>query len=174
MKNNVLITALLMVSASFLQADDAKSIKPGLWEIQQKAAVDGKALPDMNEMLAQVPPEMREQVAAMMAKNGAGMTNKGVTICITPEQAASQQYGSDPESECQMSDIKQDGNVTHMKIQCSKPKGQGETTVTRNSAESWSSVSTMTMEENGASHNMHSEAAAHWLKSDCGAVKPAK
>lgn len=173
MKNNFLVGIILLASSGCLRAEDAKNIKPGLWEIQQKAAVDGQALPDMNEMLAQVPPEMRGQVEAMMAKNGAGMTAKGVTVCITPEQVANQQYGSDPESKCQMSDMKQEGNVTHMKISCSKPKGQGETTVTRLSAESWSSVSTMTMEEDGAQHTMSSQATARWLKSDCGAVKPA-
>lgn len=173
MKHKLLLAALLSGFAAFLQAQDAKDIKPGLWEIQHKTAVDGQELPDMNKMLEQVPPEMRGQVQAMMAKNGAGMTDKGVTICITPEQIANQQYGNDPKSKCQLSDMKHEGNVTHMKMQCSKPKGEGETTVTRLSPESWTSVSKMTMEENGAPHAMNSESTAKWLGSDCGEVKPA-
>src|SRR6478736_6904794 len=126
MKHQSLLAMLLLAFASFLQAEAIKDIKPGLWEIQHKTVMDGQALPDMNEMLAQVPPEMRGQVQAMMAKNGAGMTDKGLTICITPEQIANQQYGSDPKSQCQVSDIKHDGNVTHMTTVCSKPKGAGE------------------------------------------------
>ena len=173
MKHQSLLAILLLACAGFLQAEAIKDIKPGLWEIQNKTLVDGQALPDMSAMLAQVPPEMRAQVQAMMAKNGAGMTDKGLTICITPEQIANQQYGNDPKSKCQLSDMKQEGNVTHMKMQCSKPKGEGETTVTRLSPESWTSVSKMTMEENGAPHTMNSEATAKWLNSDCGDVKPA-
>lgn len=172
-KHELLLAVLLSGFTGFLQAQDAKDIKPGLWEIQHKTAVDGQELPDMNKMLEQVPPEMRGQMQAMMAKNGAGMTDKGVTICITPEQIANQQYGNDPKSKCQVSEMTHEGNVTHMKMQCSKPKGEGETTVTRLSPESWTSVSKMTMEENGKPHAMNSESNAKWLGSDCGAVKPA-
>ena len=173
MKYQSLLAMLLLVFVNFLQAEAVKDIKPGLWEIQHQTSVDGQALPDMNKMLEQVPPEMRGQVQAMMAKNGAGMTNKGMTICITAEQIANQQYGNDPKSKCQMTDMKNEGNVTHMKMLCSKPKGEGETTVTRLSPESWTSVSKMTMEEQGAPHTMNSEATAKWLSSDCGDVKPA-
>lgn len=173
MKIKILLPFLLLGAVGALQAEGSKDIKPGLWEIRHKTAVDGQQLPDMNEMLAKVPPEMRGQVQAMMAKNGAGMTDKGVTICITPEQAVKQEYGTDPASKCQVTDIRQDGNVTHMKMQCSDPKGEGETTVTRQSREAWSSVSRMTMDENGTPHTMNSESTARWLAADCGAVKPA-
>lgn len=173
MKRKSVLTVLLLGFAGFLQAQDAKDIKPGLWEIQHKTVMDGQALPDMNQMLDQVPPEMRSQVQTMMAKNGAGMTDKGLTICITPEQIAKQQYGNDPKSKCQLSDMKHEDNVTHMKMQCSKPKGEGETTVTRLSPEAWTSVSKMTMEEKGAPHTMNSESTAKWLGTDCGDVKPA-
>ncbi len=173
MKYQSLLAMLLLAFACSLQAEAIKDIKPGLWEIQHKTLIDGQALPDMNKMLEQVPPEMREQVQAMLAKNGAGMTEKGLTICITPEQVANQQYGNDPKSKCQMTDMKHEGNVTHMKMQCSKPKGEGETTVTRLSPESWISVSRMTMEEQGAPHIMNSESTAKWLSANCGDVKPA-
>jgi hypothetical protein len=169
----IFLRMLLAGFASCVQAEEIKDIKPGLWEMQHKTVVDGQALPDMNKMLAQVPPEMRGQVQAMMAKNGAGLTDTGLTICITPEQIANQQYGNDPKSQCQLTDMKQEGNVTHMKMACSKPKGEGETTVTRLNPESWTSVSTMTMSENGSPHTMNSEAAAKWLGADCGDVKPA-
>ncbi|HSC76546.1 MAG TPA: DUF3617 domain-containing protein [Pseudomonadales bacterium] len=172
MKHKSALIVLLSGFAGFLQAQEAKDIKPGLWEIQHKTSMDGQALPDMNKMLEQVPPEMRGQMKAMMEKNGAGMTDKGLTICITPEQIANQQYGSDPKGQCQVSDIKHDGNVTHMTTVCSKPKGAGETTVTRLSPEAWTSVSKMTIEEKGAQHTMDSESTAKWLATDCGAVKP--
>lgn len=172
-KHKTLLVMLLSGFTVCALADGIKDIKPGLWEIQHKTAVDGQELPDMNKMLEQVPPEMRNQVEAMLAKNGAGMTDKGITICITPEQVAKQQYGTDPKSQCKVTDIKNEADTTHMKMQCSKPKGEGETTITRQSSEAWTSVTRMTMDEKGSDHTMNSESAAKWLGSDCGAVKPA-
>lgn len=173
MKHKPALIVLLLSVTGVLQAQEAKDIKPGLWEIQHKAVVDGQELPDMNEMLAQVPPEMRGQVEAMMAKNGAGTTGKGVTTCITAEQIAKQEYGGDPKSKCKVSDVKHEGNTTHMKMQCSEPKGQGETSITHLSPESWISTTKMTIEESGSSHTVNSDSTAKWLGADCGAVKPA-
>lgn len=172
MKSGRLQSAILLSWLSCAVVADDVSIKPGLWEIQLKNSVDGQQMPDMNEMLAQVPPEMRGQVQAMMAKQGAGMTEKGVKVCISPEQAANQQYGNDPDSQCQVAEKQQDGNVLRMKIRCSKPQGEGETTVIRESAESWHSTTHMTVEENGAAHTVSSESKAHWLGADC--VAPAQ
>ncbi len=171
MKKTAILSCLILGIACVAQAEGNKDIKPGLWEIQHKTSVDGQKVPDMKEMLSQVPPEMRGQVEAMMAKQGAGMTDKGLTTCITPEQAASQHYGTDPDGQCQVKDLQQDGDVTRLKIQCSQPKGEGEATVTRLGPEAWKSTTRMTVEENGAKHTMHSESTAHWLGADCAAVK---
>lgn len=172
MKKSVILSCLLLGTTCVAQAEGNKEIKPGLWEIQHKTSVDGQKVPDMKEMLSQVPPEMRGQVEAMMAKQGAGMTDKGLTTCITPEQAASQHYGTDPDGQCQVKDMQQEGDVTRLKIQCSQPKGEGEATVTRLGPEAWKSTTRMTVEENGAAHTMNSESTARWLGADCAAVKP--
>lgn len=168
----VLLAVLPLLPVMAVQAGDAKDARPGLWELQHKTAVDGQALPDMDKMLQQVPPEMRGQVEAMMAKNGAGLKGKNITICLTAEQIAKQEYGGDPQSQCKVSDVKTEGNVTHMKMQCSRPKGQGETSITHLSPESWSSTTKMTVEEAGSSHTVNSESTARWVSADCGAVKP--
>lgn len=174
MTSRFVLPLLLLGLAVGAQAEGAKDIKPGLWEIRHKTAMDGQQLPDMSEMLAKVPPEMRGQVQAMMEKNGAGVTDKGMTICITPEQAARQQFGADDQDgKCQVTDMKHEGNKTSMKMTCSDPQGEGETTVTRQTSEAWSSASRMTMMEDGQPHTMNSEMDARWLGADCGGVKPA-
>lgn len=149
---------------------EGMDIKPGLWEIQHKMAMNGQQMPDMQEMMAQVPPEMREQMKAMMEKNGAGMTDKGMTICITPEQIAKGDVGTqDPENKCKMTDMKQSSNTMTMNIHCDAPKkADGTTTVTRVSNTQWTSKTEMTTAEG----QMKMDAKGKWLKADCGNVKP--
>lgn len=149
-----------------------KDVKPGLWEVQHKTAVDGQELPDVSKMLEKVPPEMRAQVEAMMAKKAARLVSgKPMQVCLTKEQLAKQADENDPQNRCQFSNVKRDGNVTHVTVLCSKPKAQGETTVTRLNAEAWTSVTQMMIEEQGSAHAVNSEAKAHWVSADCGDVK---
>lgn len=147
-------------------------IKPGLWEIQHKMTVDGQKMPDMQEMMAQVPPEMREQMKAMMAQQGAGVTDKGTTVCVTAEQIARGEVGAqNPEGRCKISNLKMSGNTTTMNIKCEAPnKAEGTTTVTRSSNTQWSSTTNMQTDKG----EMKQEATGKWLKADCGNVKPLK
>ncbi len=169
------VASVAMADASEEQlkkiVQDSK-IKPGLWEIQHKTAVNGQELPDMQQMMANVPPGMRGQVEAMMAKNGAGMTEKGVSVCITQEQINNNTYGMDNKGHCKVSDVQHSGNRTSLKMRCEDPKGEGETTVTQISPVQWQSTTRMTIEEQGKPQAINSEATGRWLKADCGAIKP--
>ena len=168
-----LLAALLAGVAGSALAEPAQAIKPGLWEIRHKTAMDGQAMPDMSEMMANVPPEMRGQMEAMMAKNGTGMTDKGVTVCITPEQAAGGEYGNaNPDGHCEVTETQHKGNTTQMSLRCTDPEGEGETRVTRQSDTAWKSVTRMSVKQDGSTHTMNSEAEGRWLQADCGAVKP--
>jgi hypothetical protein len=158
-------------SATLKKALDASNLKPGLWEIQHKTAVNGQELPDMQEIMAKVPVAMRGQVKEMMAKNGAGMTDKGVSVCLTAEQIANGDVGMPSKGRCKMSDVQHSGNKTSMKIHCEDPKGEGRTTVTQISPVQWQSTTQMTVEEQGKSQDINSEAIGKWLKTDCGALK---
>lgn len=176
-----LLVASLLLLATAAHADSTqdaisslvKNVKPGLWEVQHKTSVDGQQLPDMNKMLEKVPPEMRAQVEAMLAKKAAKLASgKPIQVCLTKEQLEKQTHENDPRNRCQFSNLQRNGNVTHVMVQCSKPKAQGETTVTRLNAEAWQSVSHMTIEEQGSAHAVNSEANAHWVSADCGDIKP--
>ena len=159
----------LLVFGFAAHADDLK-IKPGLWEVQNNMNVNGQQMPDMNEMMADVPPEMRAQMQGMMEKHGAGMTDKGMTICITPEQIANGNIGqNDPKSDCKMTDMKHSGNKTTMKMHCEGAhKAEGSTEITRISETQWQSVTQMQSKDG----TMKSKSTGKWLKSDCGNVKP--
>ncbi len=179
LKSIYLAVSLLSLVAT-VQADSTqdmlkslvKDVKPGLWEIQQKSVVDGQELPDLSKMLESVPPEMRAQVEAMMSKKASRLVSgKPMQTCITAEQLAKQAQENDANSRCQFSNIEREGNRTHVTMQCSKPKGQGETTITRINSEAWTSVTKMTIEEQGSTHKVDNEAKARWISADCSAMK---
>lgn len=149
---------------------DSINIKPGLWEVKNKMNVNGQEMPDMHEMMADVPPEMREQMKGMMEKNGAGMTDKGMTICITADQIARGEIGQgDPNSDCKMTDMKKSGDKMTMTMHCAAPhKADGNIEMTRVSDTQWKSTMHMKTDQG----KMNSESSGKWLKSDCGSVKP--
>ena len=166
----IIFTSLSVFTAVHTQAADGLNIKPGLWEIQHKSNVNGQDMPDMEEMMANVPPEMRKQMEAAMAQQGAGMGKNGMTVCITAEQIARGETGAqDPNSDCKMLNMKQHGNTTNMSMQCTQPKAEGDMEVTRVSETEWHSKTQMRTREG----NMNMEARGKWLGADCGKVKPA-
>lgn len=148
------------------------TIKPGLWEIQHKTAVNGQQLPDMQQIMASVPPGMRGQVEDMMKQNGAGLTEKGLTVCVTPEQIAKAEFANDPKGHCQTVDVKRAGNKLTVKMRCDDPKGEGETEVTQIDPEKWTSITHMTVEQQGQPQAIKSEATGKWLGANCGTIKP--
>jgi hypothetical protein len=85
---------MIMISFVSVEVQAALSIKPGLWTIQSKVKRDGKEF-DPNQMMkdamAQMTPEQRKQVEAMMNKMSGGkgpamkMGEKGIQVCYTSE-----------------------------------------------------------------------------------------
>ena len=87
------LLATLALAVAWLPAS-AQSLKPGLWEINNKMKNDPRmdqAMADMQKQLAGMPPEQRKQMEAMMAQRGVRMApaaGGGMTIqmCMTKEQ----------------------------------------------------------------------------------------
>jgi hypothetical protein len=164
------LTLLCLAIFSLGVHAESLKIKPGLWDVQHSMNVNGQQMPTTQDMMADVPPEMREKMKDMMAKNGAAMTDKGITVCITPEQIASGDLGqNNPDNKCKMSDKKQSGNKTTLKVHCDAPnKADGTTEVTRLSDTQWKSTTLLRTEQG----EIKSNAEGKWLKSDCGNLKP--
>lgn len=162
-----------LLSVVMAYAEPSQAIKPGLWEVTVKANVNGQELPDMQKLLEQVPPEFRDQLKAKMAQQGTSMTDNGaVRTCLTQEQIARNQFGTDPKGRCKTTDVQKQGNTLSLKIVCDKPKGKGETVMTVHSSEAWESKTHMTIEKKGDSQEITSEMEGKWVSADCGTVKP--
>lgn len=192
----VLVAALSALSA---QAEPVKlDMQAGLWE--NKIALDGSAVdgvqPDqmklamdeMKKQLANMPPEQRKQMEAMMAQSGMKMTDDGVSfnnnqvtispagtnakICITQEQINRGDLPDDVKG-CE-SVLKQISpnqfKSTHV---CSgEYSGTGESEVTFLSPKHYTGKGEMTQMTNGEKRVVKFTMEGKWLANDCGDIKP--
>lgn len=177
------LTTTFLSASAFTQAEGL-GIKPGLWEIQSQASINGQQMPDMSKQMAEaqkhmaemksqmanMPPEMQERMKAAMSQQGhMGMTDKGVTVCMTQEQINRSEIGHDPNNHCKQTDISHSGAKTTIKMHCDSPQEADMVSeVTRISDTEWKSVTHMTTGQ----RTVDATGSGKWLKADCGDVKP--
>ena len=161
----------------------AQTMKPGLWEINNKMGGSGDtgakmaaAQAEMQKQMAAMPPEQRKQMEKMMAQQGVNMAPSGagggmaVRVCITKEMAARNETPT--QGDCKQEQLQKSGNTTKFKFTCSKPPSSGEGEVTMNNPESYTMKMKMTSQEKGKPEQMTMDAQGKFVSSDCGSVKP--
>ena len=163
----------------------AQTMKPGLWEINNKMGGSGDqgakmaaAMEQMQKQLASMSPEQRKQMQDMMAKQGVNMAPGGagggmaVRVCITKEMAARNETPAQTQGDCKHEQMQKSGNTTKFKFTCTKPPSRGEGEVIQNSPESYSMKMKVNREMKGKPEQMTMEAQGKWVSGDCGSVKP--
>ena len=159
----------------------AQTLKPGLWEVQQKLQGSGEmnqAMADMQKQLAAMPPEQRKQMEAMMAKQGVQMSpgaggGMRLKMCMTREMAERNEIPAN-QGDCKTTSQQRTGNTMRMAFTCSKPPSSGETQFTFTSPEAYTMKMTATTTASGKPEKVNMEGTGKWLSADCGAIKPAK
>lgn len=173
--------AALAAAALAAQPAMAQTIKPGLWETSNKVggSSGGKlqdAMAMMQQQMANMPPEQRAQMEAMMSRQGVVISNDGVLakVCITPEMAAKQQLPVQKQGNgnCDYQHAPMVGNTMKFSFSCTKPQGSGEGSATFTSPTSYTSTTRMTTNATGTSETVNIASTGRWLAADCGAVRP--
>ena len=171
-----LVAAAAMLALAALPALAQSTMKPGLWEINNKMSGGQmeQAQAEMQKQLAQMPPEQRKQMEAMMAQRGVRMApsaNGGMAVqmCMTREMV---ERNDVPTREgCTTTKNQRSGNTIHVAFKCSNPPSSGEGDVSF-TPESYSSHMTIHTTVQGRQETMVSDATGKWLKADCGSIKP--
>jgi hypothetical protein len=149
----------------------AQELQPGLWEISsQNMQVDGKQLPDMQQMLGQLknmPPEQRQMMEQMLAQQGVQLGDQGVRICISAEQIAAKKFAM-PEMEagCSHEIIERSAQQWRFTYSCPGSQGEGLTRFPKNKE----FISQIKGTQGGQSSSM--ESRGRWIAADCGGVAP--
>lgn len=173
-------TATVALCALFATgAAAAQNLKPGLWEIQQKAGGNSQmeqAMAQMQKEMASMPPEQRKQMEAMMARQGVQMgTAPGggmsTRVCLTREMVERDEIPSN-QGDCKMTRRQRSGNTLSMAFTCAKPPSSGESQVTFQGPEAYTMKTTATTTVDGKPERMTIEGTGKWLSADCGNLRP--
>jgi hypothetical protein len=178
MKKLTLAILIALSGAAFAQSS---SLKPGLWEIKPiSQIVDGRdmtaqmasAQAKMQQEMANMPPDQRKQVEAMMGHQGAS-AGGGIRICVSPAMAARDKPMVDPEGRCEPATVNRSGNKTSFEFNCTAngrtSVGKGESTV---SGDTVTTRVDLTMTDARGRHTIKSESQMKYLGSDCQGIKP--
>ena len=178
----LIVAASLAVLASSPCAQTT-GMKAGLWEMRTlKQVMDGKdmqaqmaaAQAQMQQAMANMPPEQRKQMEATMAKQGAAMSGGGAhRMCISPEMAARDKPMVDPEGRCEPAKVSRSGNKTSYEFNCKSDGrsmvGKGDSTF---AGDTITSRMDMTTSDATGKHTMQTEQQMKYLGADCGGLKP--
>ena len=168
------LIAALAASAVALPAW-AQSMKPGLWEISNKTSggQQEQAMAQLQQQLAQMPPEQRKQMEAMMAQRGMRMAPAGggmaMRVCMTKDMVERNEV---PTREgCTSTRQQRGGNTIKVAFSCASPpsSGEGEVNFT---PDSYTSHMVVRSKAQGRDETMVVDSTGKWLGADCGDVKP--
>jgi hypothetical protein len=157
----------------------AQTQAPGLWEhsitMNSPGGEAELAIAAAQQKLAALPPEQRQQIEQMMARNGVRISPGGTTtvrVCITKEAAARGTAVQLP-GDCQQSGVVRKGNTMSFKFACTKPQpSSGEGEVSFISDKHYTGHSTINAQVAGRSQQLNVDLSGQWLAADCGDVKP--
>ncbi|MFP5324494.1 MAG: DUF3617 domain-containing protein [Gammaproteobacteria bacterium] len=156
----------------------AQSTKPGLWEINQKVGGNpemDKAMAEMQQQLASLPPAQRKQMEQMMAAQGVKLGQGGgmsVQVCVTPEMAAQQEVPVQKEGDCTTKVQSRSGNTMKVAFSCKNPPSSGEGTYVFRGDTGYDMKMLVKTTEGGKPVTTTMEGTGRWLGADCGKVKP--
>lgn len=174
-RNALILAHLCVLLAGTAQA---QSLQPGLWEMNTRAAQGdagmGQALAQMQQQMAQMPPEQRKQMQAMLAQQGmavdvgsGGIRSK---ICITPEMARDDHVVPPQQGDCKTSTPQRSGNTITVRYECRQPVMKGQSTITLSSSKAYSVHSENVVQQDGKRTTTAMDVDARWLSSDCGGL----
>jgi hypothetical protein len=170
----------LLLSCAFAFPAYAQSIKPGLWEINNKSqSGDGKleaAMVMLEQQLAAMGPEQRKAMEEMMARQGVSLGKAGsgisVKMCMTKEMAAQSELPIQTQGDCKATRTKTGATTMAISFVCTNPPSRGEGVATFVSDTAYTMAMKVSGSLAGQEQTMSFNARGSWLGADCGAIKP--
>jgi len=174
MKSHYFAAALLACASTA----GAQTMKPGLWEVSHKMQSAGgqmeHGMSQMQQQMANMPPEQRKMAEEMMARQGVKMGPAGgvtAKVCMTKEMVEKNELPSQ-QGDCKTTQQSRSGNTMKFAMMCVNPPSTGEGQVIFTSPEAYSMKMVMTSQSRGKPEKMNMEGGGKWLGSDCGNIKP--
>jgi hypothetical protein len=174
----IALVAVLAALPAFAQP--VQTIRPGYWQISnQVSSADpqtDQAMSAVLQQLATLPPEQRQALEQMAAKQGMSLpkvsANGGVSLnaCITPEMAARQQVPMGQQGSCTSNNTPVPGGLK-VSFSCTNPASSGQGSLRYVGDTGFTMAMTITTSARGAPEQMTVNSSGSWLGATCPAGK---
>ena len=149
-------------------------VKLGLWEATSTSQISG-APPIPDSILQKLTPEQRSKMEAMAkAREAKGPQKSTQQSCVTKETLTqAMAFGEGNASHCTHTVLRSSGRAQDVKFTCGDAgmKSTGEIHVEAADREHVTGTSTMNAAGGGNNMNVKVNFTAHWIGSDCSAMK---
>jgi len=175
----ILLASLVAALGAALPAT-AQTIKPGLWAMSNKMTSSdpalGQAMSAMQEHMANMSPEQRQQMQNMMQQHGVQLDISAggalqTKICMTREMAERKEFPVQ-QGDCRQTYSRQSPTRGHIAFTCTKPRVSGEGDVTADNDTSYRAHMKIRSEEEGRNQVVDMDVTGKWLAADCGNIRP--
>lgn len=172
------ITAAAL-AAAFIFPASAQTIRPGLWEISNKIqnAKGGNAgaLAEAQKQLAGLPPEQRQMLEAMLARQGVGISGSAdggmkMTYCVTREMAEKKELPAGQQGDCKTSQTPIPGGM-NISYSCTNPPSNGNGQVLFQGDSAYTMRMNVSGTVQGKQESMTIDSSGRLLSADCAAKK---
>ncbi len=173
---NMLLALALGVSALTAHAQVSKA---GLWEVTTKlggSAEMDKAMAQMQQQMANMPPDQRKQMEAMLAKQGMSITSTpgGVLskMCMTKDMVERSQMPVQTQGDCTSTTSNKTSTGMTFKFTCASPPSSGEGQYTFMGDSAYTMKMKINTTQQGKQAVTTMDSSGKWLGADCGNIKP--
>ena len=135
-----------------------------------------KAMAQMQQQMASMPPEQRKQMEAMLAKQGMSMTSTpgGVLskMCITKDMVERSQMPVQTQGDCTSTTSNKSTTGMTFKFNCTSPPSSGEGQYTFMGDSAYTMKMKINTPQQGKPVITTMDSSGKWLGADCGTIKP--
>jgi hypothetical protein len=178
--NKTIARIMLLACACAALPAGAQTMKPGLWSLSNTMTSNdpqlAQAMSAMQQHMANMSPEQRQQMQKMMQQNGVQLDIGAggavqTKMCMTREMAERKEIPVQ-QGDCKQTFTQQSSTRGHIAFTCTKPKVSGEGDVTADSDTSYRAHMKIKGEEQGRNQVVDMDVTGKWLSADCGNIRP--
>lgn len=169
---NIRLLTLGAAICLLTQLAQAQTLQPGLWEISSNnMQLNGQALPNLELLLGNLPAEQRQMAEQAMAKQGVAIAGQGVRVCLTAEQAKTDNIPLlGAQAGCTQQITERSAQLWKFRFSCPQGKGEGQTRFV--SDREFVTTLNSTFTAGGQPQSGSLESRGRWLAADCGTLQP--
>jgi len=178
--NKTIARTLLLACACAALPAGAQAMKPGLWSLSNQVTSSdpdvAQAMSAMQQQMANMSPEQRQQMQKMMQQNGVQLDIGAggalqTRLCMTRDMAERKEFPVQ-QGDCKQTFTQQSSTRGHIAFTCTKPRVSGEGDVTADSDTSYRAHMKIKNDEQGRNQVVDMDVTGKWLSADCGNVRP--